>query len=213
MKKFLLIFTAVTLFASLVSPVLAQNRRQLTGIEGRNCLYNPGGDIRETGVVTIDCILPLFANIIFWLLMLSGTVALFFIVFGGFKLLTSGGDPKNVEGARKTITWAIIGLVVVLLSFGIVSFIGETTGVACIREFGFSQCGGGGGGRSGVCGGSNPGTCPNPAQSCVFEAGGGGRYICVVECEGDHPGWCSPGSTCRQVAINPGVTTWRCESN
>jgi hypothetical protein len=45
------------------------------------------------------------------------------IVFGGFKYITSGGDSNNVSGAKNTIIYAIIGLVIVALAQLIVHFV------------------------------------------------------------------------------------------
>jgi hypothetical protein len=112
---------------SIVPPYILQNS---------DCIYDPNG----LNVVTLDCIPIIFANLIFFLLVFAGIAAVIFIIFGGVKFLTSGGDPKQVEGARKTITWAIIGLVLILMSFMIVRTIGEVTGVTCINKFGFDNC-------------------------------------------------------------------------
>lgn len=51
-----------------------------------------------------------------WLLLLVGALAVLFIVLGGVQLITSAGNVKQVETAKKTLTYAIIGLIVVLLS-------------------------------------------------------------------------------------------------
>jgi len=99
-----------------------------------------GTCVTDKGVATLDCIGPLFQNLIFWALALSGVVALFFIIFSGFKYITSGGDPKQLEGARHTLTYAIIGLLVIFFSFFIINLIAETTGVECIKLFGFTNC-------------------------------------------------------------------------
>ncbi len=99
------------------------------------------GSCVENGVATLACLPVVFSNIIDWLLILSGTAAVFFIILSGFKFLTSGGDPKQVEGARKTMTYAIIGLILIILSFFIVKVIGTITGANCIAlPFGFSNC-------------------------------------------------------------------------
>lgn len=97
-----------------------------------NCVVN--------GVATLNCIFPLFQNIISVLLSFAGIVALFFIIISGFRYMTSGGDPKQLEGARKTLTYAILGLAVVLGSFFVINLIAEATGVSCIRIFGFNNC-------------------------------------------------------------------------
>ncbi len=57
-------------------------------------------------------------------------IALFILLLvGGFKYITSGGDPKALEGAQKTITYAIAGLIVIILSFLILVLISTITGV------------------------------------------------------------------------------------
>jgi hypothetical protein len=78
-------------------------------------------------VATLRCIPVIFNNIISAALIFVGIVALFFIIFAGFSFVTSGGDPKKVQGARQTMTFAIIGLIIVLLSFAIILLIGYLT--------------------------------------------------------------------------------------
>lgn len=90
-----------------------------------SCGYRTGAN----RILTFDCVPVLIANVIYLLLVFAGSVALFFIIFAGIKFLTSQGDPKQVEGARKTLTWAIAGLVLILLSFAIVNVIAQVTGV------------------------------------------------------------------------------------
>ncbi|MFZ5365835.1 MAG: hypothetical protein ACOZBZ_00900 [Patescibacteria group bacterium] len=51
------------------------------------------------------------------------------LVLGGFKYLTSGGDPKATESAQKTITYAILGLVFLIGIWLILKFIKVFTGV------------------------------------------------------------------------------------
>jgi hypothetical protein len=95
---------------------------------------------KGTDVATLACVPVLFSNIINAALMFSGAVAIAFIVVSGLKLLTSGGDQKKVADAKGTLTWAIIGLVVILLSFAIIKFISVITGVNCIQTIGFTNC-------------------------------------------------------------------------
>ena len=91
-------------------------------------------------VATLDCIPIVFENIINAALAFAGVVALIMIIFSGIRYVTSGGDPKAVEGARNTLTWAIIGLVVIVLAYLIINFISVFTGVQCINFFGFDNC-------------------------------------------------------------------------
>ena len=59
-------------------------------------------------------------NIIF---VLAVVIALFYLIYGGFKWLTSGGDSKQVDAARQHIIAAIIGLIIIFLSYFILNFV------------------------------------------------------------------------------------------
>lgn len=50
-------------------------------------------------------------------------IALFFLVWGGIKWITSGGDKGGVEAARNQIIAAIIGLIIVFLAFFILNLV------------------------------------------------------------------------------------------
>lgn len=54
---------------------------------------------------------------------LAVIVALFYLVWGGFKWLTSGGDKQAVTSAREHIVAAIIGLVIIFLSYFIINIL------------------------------------------------------------------------------------------
>lgn len=97
-------------------------------------------DCIENDVPKLTCIPTVFQNLVSWALILAGVVAVFLIVISGYKFINSGGDAKQVEGARQTLTYAIIGLLIVFLSFFIINVISGVTGVECIKIFGFSHC-------------------------------------------------------------------------
>lgn len=94
----------------------------------------------QEDVATLRCVPIIFVNIINAALAFSGVTALVFIIIAGVTLMNSGGDQKKVQSAKGTLTYAIIGLVLVLLAFAIVNFIGVLTGVTCISTFGFTNC-------------------------------------------------------------------------
>lgn len=66
-------------------------------------------------------------NIITWVLnifsIIVGIAAVIMIVIGGLKYTISGGDSTRVSGAKDTILFAIVGLVVVALAQIIVHFV------------------------------------------------------------------------------------------
>ncbi|EKE07505.1 MAG: hypothetical protein ACD_18C00064G0004 [uncultured bacterium] len=65
------------------------------------------------------------ANIIKIFLGLIGTVAIFLFVYAGYLLITSHGDSAKMGKASKIMTGAMIGILLILLSFSITNFVGK----------------------------------------------------------------------------------------
>jgi hypothetical protein len=57
------------------------------------------------------------------LIFLVGAVAVIYLIIGGVRYVVSSGDSKAVESAKNTILYAIIGIVVAVISFALVSFV------------------------------------------------------------------------------------------
>lgn len=53
----------------------------------------------------------------------TGIIAVIVIIIGGVFYMTSQGDPGKVSRAKNAILYALIGLIVSLLSFAIVNFV------------------------------------------------------------------------------------------
>ncbi len=102
------------------------------GASWSNCMVD--------GVATLQCLPVVFGQVVNWLLILSGSVALIFVILSGISFITSGGDQKKIDQAKKTLTYAIIGLLVIFLSFLIIKIIAYITGAECINYFGFNNC-------------------------------------------------------------------------
>ena len=80
-------------------------------------------------VATISDLGILFQRVVGYALGFAGIALFILLLIGGFKFITSGGDPKAIEGARKTLTSAITGLVIILVSYLILVLISKITGV------------------------------------------------------------------------------------
>jgi hypothetical protein len=65
----------------------------------------------------------LFTSIINIGFALLGVIILFFIILGGYRYLTSGGDKAQIASARGTIYHAIIGLVILFAMFVVFTLI------------------------------------------------------------------------------------------
>lgn len=59
-------------------------------------------------------------NIVF---SITASISLLMIVIAGFRYVTAHGDPKGVAQARNTILYSIIGLVVTMAAYSIVTFV------------------------------------------------------------------------------------------
>ena len=79
-----------------------------------------------------------------------GIIAVIVIVIGGIRYMTSTGEAEKIKGAKNTIMYAIIGLVVTLAAFAITEFIlGALEGRAPEGGGTHAEEGGGGGGSGG----------------------------------------------------------------
>jgi cytochrome bd-type quinol oxidase subunit 2 len=70
----------------------------------------------------------LLSTIITWILGLSGAIAVLFLILGGLQYITSSGNKDKAEQAKQTILYAVIGLIVIALSFVIVAFVSQNVG-------------------------------------------------------------------------------------
>lgn len=61
-----------------------------------------------------------------WLLIIVGIICVFFIIWGGIRYATSGGDAEKVKKAKNTILYALIGLAVAILAGVITSILTNT---------------------------------------------------------------------------------------
>ena len=62
------------------------------------------------------------AGILNAIIIVSGTVAVVFVLIGGVNYMTSSGDAGKLEKAKKTILYAVIGLAICALAFAIVNW-------------------------------------------------------------------------------------------
>jgi len=70
----------------------------------------------------------LFKNFLSAILALAGIVFFGLLLWGGVQFMLAGGDANQVESAKKTLTYAFLGLVLVTVSYLIILFIETFTG-------------------------------------------------------------------------------------
>ncbi len=75
----------------------------------------------------------LISTIVGFLTIVSGLAFLIYLILGGFSWITSGGDPEKVKAAQNNITNAIVGLIVVVIAYAVVSIIGSVVGFSILK--------------------------------------------------------------------------------
>ena len=83
---------------------------------GANSTGQTSGVTFQQGVTTVTNIL----------LFLIGLVAVIMIIIGGIRYTTSNGDASQTKAAKDTILYAIVGLVVAIMAYAIVSWVVKT---------------------------------------------------------------------------------------
>lgn len=78
---------------------------------------------------TLLGIVDILENIISILAPVAGIAFFIMLLIGGFQFVTSGGDPKAAGQARTTLTYAIIGVILVVAAWLIIQAIADFTGV------------------------------------------------------------------------------------
>lgn len=106
----------VALVAPVAEPVGAQSIND--GIEAAK------GDSGATCLFTSStCADGIFTTIVNVLLFVIGAASVIMLIVGGIRYTVSNGDSKQVETAKNTIMYAIIGLVIAFLAYAIVNWI------------------------------------------------------------------------------------------
>jgi len=80
-------------------------------------------------VATIQGFECIFQNIVRILVPVAGLALFIMLIIGSFQLITAGGEAKQIQKARNTITYAVFGLVLLLGTWFILLLIKTITGV------------------------------------------------------------------------------------
>lgn len=84
-------------------------------------LVNPG-----TTVIAFE---KLFSNIVGVMTVVGGVLFMLFFFFAAAQWALAGSDEGKVEQAKQQMTYAAIGLVIIVLSYGIIAIIGQLVGL------------------------------------------------------------------------------------
>lgn len=119
---FLVILVALLLGSVFtVLPALAQGP---PGNAGKPGFTNPLGEN-----VTVVSFLTRITN---WLLGLVGFLALLALVVGGIWMIVAFGNEQRVEKGKEIVKWAVIGLIIVTLSYAVIKILEGFLGVSTV---------------------------------------------------------------------------------
>lgn len=74
-----------------------------------------------------NSIVTTIINILLWLVVILSVIML---IFGGIKYATSAGSSEKITSAKNTIMYAIIGLIIAVFSWALISWITTTLEVS-----------------------------------------------------------------------------------
>ena len=94
--------------ASAVSLGIAAGANAAKGVDQATDLFGQSG---------------MFRTITNVLLYLIGAISVIMLIIGGLRYVVSGGDSTAVQNAKNTILYAIVGIIVAILAYAIVSFV------------------------------------------------------------------------------------------
>ncbi len=139
MKKVTTLFAALLFVFGVASPVLAAASPMVTSVSAKDC------EARILGIPPwyrgltegADCTIKDPSKVggigkFIWLIVLNGIemavvaaayIAVFFIMYGGFLFMTGGSMPGQVEKGRKTLTNAIVGLIITMAALALTNLV------------------------------------------------------------------------------------------
>lgn len=101
-----------------------------SGLEGPGQGVLDPGATKESAAASLNNTISL---IIGMLTIVAGLAFLIYFFIGALNWVTSGGDQGKVDNAKKNMTHGAIGLIIIVLSYGIVALVGEILGIEILN--------------------------------------------------------------------------------
>ncbi len=117
LSVFILSLAAMPLLAA-TDANIGLNYAQNFGLKSQN------GDVREVAV-----------SIVRYLMTFLGIIATVVILLGGFRWMTAAGNEDKVAEAKKLLVAGVVGLIIILAAFAIVTFVVGITNNAITGKF------------------------------------------------------------------------------
>ncbi len=133
-KRFIIVgIASLTLLAPGLVPGIAAYALAPDNVTGGLCTGTniaTNGTTSSTGCTSASAngsISAIASQVVNIFSIIVGVIAVIMIIYGGFKYITSGGDSGNVSGAKNTLIYAVVGLIIVALAQFIVHVVLTTS--------------------------------------------------------------------------------------
>ena len=114
-KNFSLLLILIFVFLIIVCPLVKVQAQP------------PPGSIENP--LNADSFTELFVGIANWVAGFVSALAVLVVVIGGLQYMISGGNEEKTKAARRNIQWALIGLIIVLMSWSLLQTLLTILGV------------------------------------------------------------------------------------
>lgn len=118
LKKAVKILPVVIAFLPVIA--LAQ------GAVGHGLSSSGFGALFGNGLAQDKTLPELIIDVVALLLLFAGAIAVLFVIIGGYFYITAQGNEEQSEKGKKTLINAIIGVIVVIMSYAIINVISNT---------------------------------------------------------------------------------------
>lgn len=123
-NKIVSIIANIAVGLALLTPVLALAQ---TGNPIEDGMKQVKDQFSTTGQVTKSQNLSqLISNVVKLILSVALAIAILFVIIGGYQYITSAGNEEKSTKGRQTLTNAIIGIIIIIFSYMIVTVIDRT---------------------------------------------------------------------------------------
>lgn len=123
--------SAIFLSFAALPPLLTQTALAAKGTTpggGTTPGNNPSGGFQIPNPLKDDTIPEILNTVAGFLYTLAIAVVTIMVLWGGFQILTAAGSPERIDRGKKTLLYAVIGTVVILIAGGIADLTADILG-------------------------------------------------------------------------------------
>lgn len=120
MKKNLKRIGLVSFCLSVIPSLVFASTGIQSGLDLVKSLFGGGGLSQDQSLS------QLLLDFIQLLLLFAGPIAVLFVIIGGYYYMTAGGNQEQAEKGKKALVNSVIGIIIIMLSYTIVTVIQNT---------------------------------------------------------------------------------------